>query len=341
MSETMELELMETNAIAATTRTEIDSQVATAKQYPRTLSKVKAAMLSFATLDEETAQSCFYSLPARKGGDGKPIQGPSVRLAEIALATYQNLRAAVRIIADDGKTVTAQAVVSDIENNVTVSIETFRRVTTRDGKRYSEDMVNMTKNAACSLALRNAAFRVIPMALVKPVYDAARKVAVGDTKTLTQKRFAVVDKLKKMGAAEANIYAAVGASKIDDIDMDRLETLIGFGTAIKDGDATIEGCFPTPGATDEKPATPFKRAETPSAPMPEAAITQTPQDQLANIVCIAGHTFDDLQAYAKGMGLWESDLGGFDEIPNAIATKLVAAQKSLLTALASVKGGAK
>jgi len=341
MSETIELEVIQTNAIAATTRTEIDSQVATAKQYPRQLSRVKAAMLSFATLDEETAQSCFYSLPARKGGDGKPIQGPSVRLAEIALATYQNLRAAVRIISDDGKTVTAQAVVSDIENNVTVSIETFRRVTTKEGKRYGEDMVNMTKNAACSIALRNAAFRVIPMALVKPVYDAARKVAIGDAKTLTHKRSAVVNKLKKMGAVEANIYAAVGASKMEDIDMDRLETLIGFGTAIKDGDATIEGCFPTPGASEEKPATPFKRAEAPAAPMPDPAVNHTPQDRLAGIVCGAGYSFDDLQAYAKSMEFWVNDLGGFDEIPAPVAVKLVEARKGLLAALENAKGGAK
>jgi hypothetical protein len=116
----------------------------------------------------------------------------------------------------------------------------------------------------------------------------------------------------------------------------------GFGDALRGLRSTEEVMDdPVEKAVNVTPATPFKRAETHSAPDTGPAITQTQQDQLANIVCIAGHTFDDLQSYAKGMGLWESDLGGFYEIPHATATKLVAAQKSLLTALASVKGGAK
>jgi hypothetical protein len=308
-------------------------------------------MLSFATLDEETASSCFYTLPARKGGDGKALQGPSVRLAEIALSCYGNVRAAARIISDDGKFITAQSVVHDLEQNVAVSIEVKRRVTTKDGKRYSDDMVVTTSNAACSIALRNAAYRVVPRALITPVYDAARRVAVGDAKSLATKRAAVIDRLKQMGAKLENILRAVGASKVEDVDLSKLELLIGLGTSIKDGAATIEEAFPepetaprpifncqepepTPPADDQIPG-----VEVPPAPLPEPV--QSEQDKLANIVTTAGHNFDRWLLWAKDEGFVTGDPASFDEIDSAAAAKLVKSSKGMLAKLTAYAGGDK
>jgi hypothetical protein len=113
---TPEVEFIQPGALELIQRAEIDMQIATAKRYPRDLSKVKKRMLDFATLDEETAESCFYTLPR----DGKTIQGPSVRLAEIAVACYQNIRVASRVIANDGRVITAQAACLDLENNTLV-----------------------------------------------------------------------------------------------------------------------------------------------------------------------------------------------------------------------------
>jgi len=231
------------SALSAITRAEIDTQIATAKQYPRSIGAVKQSMLSFATLDEETAAGCFYTLPGRKGGDGKPLQGPSIRMAEIALSCYQNIRVGARVISDDGKIVTAQAICHDLQNNVCITIEVQRRVTNKEGKRYSEDMVVTTGNAACSIALRNAAFRVIPLALVKPVYEQAKLVAVGDAKTLVSRRAGAVAHFKKMGVSESKIYLSAGVSKLEDIGLEQLEILLGYATAIKDGDATIDEVF--------------------------------------------------------------------------------------------------
>lgn len=259
--EIIEPEVLSVSAVEAQERAQVDIQIATARKYPRTLSKVKERMLSFATLDEETAASCFYTLPARRGGDGQPLQGPSVRMAEIALASYQHVKAGSRIINDDGKFITAQAVVHDLENNVAVSIEVRRRVTTKDGKRYGDDMLAVTGNAACSIALRNAVFRVVPRALITPVYEAAKRVAVGEVKSLTAKRASVVDKLRKMGASLENILAAVDAEKLEDIDQTKLETLIGLGTAIKDGETTLEAAFPSK-QSEEAPRPLFRNVPT-------------------------------------------------------------------------------
>lgn len=269
-----ELEVVQPSVIESIERAQVDIQIATARRYPRIISAVKQRMLSYATLDEETAAGCFYTLPPRKDKDGKMtrLQGPSVRLAEIALASYQHVKAGSRIISDDGKFITAQSVVHDLENNVSVSIEVKRRVTTRDGNRFSDDMIATTGNAAISIALRNAIFRVVPRALITPVYEQAKKVAVGDVKSLVSKRSKIIERLGKMGVTVDRILHALGVAKVDDIGLDHMETLIGHGTSLKDGEFSVEELFPIPGAKDDTaPSGPvFKRKKAEPAPEPES-----------------------------------------------------------------------
>lgn len=349
--ETQPVEVVANDALASIERAQVDVQIATARKYPRTLSKVKERMLSFATLDEETASSCFYTLPARRGGDDKPIQGPSVRMAEIALASYQHVKAGSRIINDDGKFITAQAVVHDLENNVAVSIEVRRRVTSKSGARYSDDMIAVTGNAACSIALRNAVFRVVPRALITPVYEAAKRVAVGDVKSLTSKRAQIIARLKQMGAKEAAILAAVGAERIEDIDLAKLEVLIGLGTAIKDGEVTLETAFPGAApATDGKPifkeeAKPAEIAQpaqepapaAPAAPEPVAAEPAgTPQERLAAVVTGAGFTLDVFNRWAVDAAFLQAEAGTWAEVPEALANRCLRGAKGLVGQLKEV-----
>lgn len=240
--------------IEAIERASIDVQITTARRFPRTLSTVKATMLSFATLDEETAASCFYTLPR----GGKNIQGPSVRLAEIAVSSYQNLRAGSRVVevVTDGPSphVLVQAVAHDLQNNVAISVEKRRRITKKKkAERIDEDDINLACNACSAIAFRDAVFKVVPLALVKPVFEAAKKTAIGDIKSFAAKRAAVVDRLKQMGAREDRILAVVEAKKVDDIDLTKLEVLIGLGTALKDGEVTLEDAFP-PLAETKPPA---------------------------------------------------------------------------------------
>lgn len=235
------VEVLGSVAIEAIQRAEIDMQVATAHRYPRAaISVIKKKMLDFATIDEETAESCFYSLPR----DGKTIQGPSVRLAEIAVACYGNLRAASRVISNDGRILTSQAACHDLENNNLVSVEVQRRITTKSGKTFSDDMVVTAGNAANSIAFRNAVFKVIPGAIYKPVYDAARQVAVGSASTLATKRVKVVARLNSMEVDTPRILARLQRPSVDDITLEDLEVLIGAGTAIRDGDTTVDEAFP-------------------------------------------------------------------------------------------------
>jgi hypothetical protein len=249
-----EFEIVEAGALEAIERASIDVQIATAKRYPihnsKNLSKVKEDMLSLACLDEETAATCFYTLPR----GGKTIQGPSVRCAEIAIACYGNMRSQARVIevvtSGDNPHVAVQAVSHDLEKNVAISIEKRRRIVgkkdwnTGGHKPIDEDDINLAVNACTAIAFRDAVFKVIPMALIKPVYEAAKKLAVGEVKSLAEKRNTVVARLKQMGVTEDRILAVVNCRKVDDIGQDELGVLIGLGTALKDGDTTLEDAFP-------------------------------------------------------------------------------------------------
>lgn len=350
MTENNDLEIMAADAIGSIERAQIDVQISTARRYPRTLSKVKERMLSFATLDEETASSCFYTLPARRGGDDKPIQGPSVRMAEIALASYQHVKAGSRIIADDGKFIVAQAVVHDLENNVSVSIEVRRRVTSKSGARYSDDMIAVTGNAACSIALRNAVFRVVPRALITPVYEAAKRVAVGDVKSLTTKRAQIIARLKQMGAKDAAILAAVSAEKTEDIDLAKLEVLIGLGTAIKDGEITLETAFPGASPKEEgkpifkeepkpAPAAPEQPAAAPTTPEPTNPAGDpagTPQERLGALVTEAGFDLQTFSVWAVEAGFITEVADSWATIPDAFALRCVKGASGLIKQLKGV-----
>lgn len=227
-------------ALQAQTRGEIDMQVATAKRYPRSIKAFRDEALSMATLDQDTAEACFYVLKR----DGKNIEGPGVRLAEIVASCWGNLRVEGRIVADDGRFVVAQGTCWDVERNVVIRTEVRRRVTGKSGQRYSDDMIAVTGNAAMSIALRNAIFRVVPSAYTHTIYEAARKVAVGDVKTLEARRGSAFAWFAKAGASSDRVLEHVGKASIEDCGLGELATLQGLRTAIMEGTTTIDQAFP-------------------------------------------------------------------------------------------------
>lgn len=284
------------NAVEQLQRAEIDIQIATAHRFPRSIAKAKAAMVELATLDVETAAGCFYTLPARNKKTGKPIQGESIRMAEIALYGFGNIRADSRIVGNDGKNIIARAVVHDLERNVAVAIEVQRRITDKEGYLYSEDMQTLTGNAAISFALRNATFKVIPRALVRPVYEAAMKVAIGDAKTLEARRGAQIEYAAKMGIEPERVFAALGINGAEDITLEHVAQLYGFFTAIKEGEAKIDEVFPpvakpirkgkaeaTPGDTTPPAAAPGAN-QPPPAPDQSPGIMGPDDEERANIL---------------------------------------------------------
>lgn len=234
------MEIVSANALESLERASVDIQISTAHKYPRSLTVVKRRMMDLATLDEETAESCFYKLNRQ----GKSIEGPSIRLAEIAASSFGNLRYGARVIANDGKQITAQGFCHDLESNVMSTIEVKRRITGKDGRTYSDDMQVVTGNAACAIAARNSIFKVVPFAFVKPIFLAAKKTAVGDITTLAERRTKMLQKFAAFGVNEARVCASVGKVGVEEIGLTELETLIGVHNAIRDNEQTVDEAFP-------------------------------------------------------------------------------------------------
>ncbi len=243
------------SAAGVMARGEVEAQLDAAHKYKRSIQRFMRETLSMATVSQAVAETCVYAMPR----DGKMIAGPSVRLAEMAASCFGNMHIAARIVDVTEKEIVAQGVVWDLERNLRVSVETRRRITTKTGRRYSDDMITVTGNAAASIALRNAIFRVVPRAYIDSIYDQVRKVAVGDAQTLPTRRGAILDRLNKIGVSFDRVLAKLGKVGIDDIGLEDLEVLVGLGSAIKNGEQNIDDVFPAPVPPPAPPSEDGKR----------------------------------------------------------------------------------
>ncbi|OJV50534.1 MAG: hypothetical protein BGO31_14320 [Bacteroidetes bacterium 43-16] len=243
-----EIQVVPTSAIELITKAEIDMQITTAKAYPRSIKTFLDKAESLATISEDVAQSCIYTLPR----GNKQVEGPSVRFAEIICSTYGNIRAGARVIANDGKTITAQGICHDLETNNSATVEVKRKITDKNGRTYNEDMQTVTGNAACSIAYRNAVLKVVTTALVSGIYEKVKEVARGTAETLTIRRDKAINYLKSLNVTEKQILQVLELKKIQDIDLDKLSVLRGMVTLILNGESTVKDLFEEPTGADKK-----------------------------------------------------------------------------------------
>jgi len=243
MEEITIAEVQDTSVIYNQDRATIDTQISTARAYPRNVKRSVENSIAIVTLDSETASTCTYSLPR----GGKPITGPTVHLAKILAQNWGNLRCEAKVVEIGHKQITSQAVAFDLENNLAIKVEVKRSIMDKNGKRYSDDMVTVTGNAANAIALRNAILSVIPKAIVDKVYNEAKHTITGDlsdkTKLIAKRKKVMDGFIETYGLAEKEVLNAIGKSAIDHITQDDLVVLIGIGQAIKDGDTTVQEAF--------------------------------------------------------------------------------------------------
>lgn len=222
---------------------EIDQQIATAKKYPRSLTKFVEQTKGLVAMDEGIAESCIYALPR----GGKMIKGPSARFAEIIASQWGNARFGSRTVAESRKRVTAQGVFHDLERNIAVTIEVERNITDKGGKTFKEDMIAVTGNAAGSIAMRNAILKGIPRVFWQPIYEEAERVLLGNVKTLSSRREAAMLHLGQLGVTPERVFSALGIEGEDDISLGKLALLRQMITAVKEENTTLEEQFPEVG----------------------------------------------------------------------------------------------
>lgn len=230
---------------------EIDQQVTTAHAYPRSIDLAMKNILTLATLDEETAAECVYALPRA----GKPIKGPSIRLAEIIQSQYGNNRVGTRVVHVDRveKYVEAEGIYHDLEANTATTARVRRRISDKRGRLLTDDMIIVTGNAAASIAKRNAILGGVPKAVWRRAYHAVESVLAGDVKTLVERRTTAMKVFAAFGITPEQVCAVLEVNGIDDITLEHLTTLIGMHSALKSGESTVEEMF---GEAAGKPAQP-------------------------------------------------------------------------------------
>lgn len=241
-TESIQSEVISPEIVYQQDKAMVDIQIATAKQYPRNITKALENATAIATLDDETAKTCGYSVPRGKGF----ITGPSVHLARIMLQTWGNLRAEAKVINIDHKHVTSQATAFDLESNVAIKVEVKRSIIGKYG-RFNDDMITVTGNAANAIALRNAIFGVIPRNIVDKVYNASTKKLTGD---LSDEQKLQASRLKTIqhfrdhyNLTEKQVLRAVNKEAIHHLTKEDILVLVGIDQAIKDGDTTINEAF--------------------------------------------------------------------------------------------------
>jgi len=244
-------EVVGSTALQAVTKAEIDVQIATAHRFERSMEKFKKRAIEMVSIDEDTAASCIYCRPVGKKWDANArrhvmeyAEGLSVRLAEIAGATYGNLRVGSFIVDQTDRYVVARGFAHDLESNFASATECIESTVTKDGNPYSERMRVVVAKAALAKARRDATFQVVPRALLKPIEAVARKVAIGDAETMAKRVDRVLKWMDKLGLARERVWSSLGINGEGDIDGRILTTLTGIKTAIKDGDITVDEAFP-------------------------------------------------------------------------------------------------
>jgi len=228
--------------IEASQRAEIDTQISTAKTYPRDLRRTIDNAVAIATMDMDTAQSCGYAVPRA----GKNISGPSVHLARIIAAEYGNLRVEAKVVSITSTQVISQAVCFDLEKNYAVKIEVRRNIIGKFG-RFNDDLITVTGNAANAIAYRNAVFAVIPKSMVDKVYKAARNLITGDlsdeVKLIKKRKTVIAGFHDTYGVTEKELIEVLGLNTVNQIKSDEIVTLIALAQSLKDGDTTVTEAF--------------------------------------------------------------------------------------------------
>jgi hypothetical protein len=265
--------LMETSMVATLVKAELDTQITTARTYPRSLKGAIDNIMSLATLDEQTAADCMYAMPR----GGKPIRGPSIRLAEIIAQQWGNCRVEARVIQTDrvNKVITAEGTFHDLETNSAMRSVVQRRISDKRGRLFNDDMIVVTGNAACSIARRNAVLAGVPKAVWRKAYEASEQVVAGDIKTLATRREAAIKAFGTYGVKPEQVFGALDVESIDDITLEHIPALQGMFSALKNGEATVEEMFD---ARRSASARAFDVVSNPLKDEPQASPASTPVD---------------------------------------------------------------
>lgn len=247
--------LVDTTLATAVVKAELDTQITTARAFPRSVQTAINDINQLATMNEQMAGECVYALPRA----GKPLRGPSIRLAEIIAQCWGNCVSKTRIVSVDriSRTVTAEGIFHDLQTNSITEAQHTRRISTKEGRLFTDDMIAVTCNAAQSIARRNAILAGVPKVIWSQAFQQCEHVIAGDVTTLASKRESAVKAFAAFGLKPEQVFQVLDVKGEQDIGIDELVTLRSLYSSVKNGELTVEEILAA--KVPAQPATPATR----------------------------------------------------------------------------------
>jgi hypothetical protein len=239
MDEQEDREIEDSQALVRLNKGELEMQMEFARKFPRSMDKVMATLKSRTCYNQAIALEMTYSLPR----GGKQITGASSRFAEILAASWGNNMSMCRVVGADQEWVRAQGIYFDCESNYRHGREVARRITGSDGRRFNQDMIGVTGNAAASIAFRNAVLNGIGKGVWFATWMETQKVAIGSAESVVKERTAVLEWAKQAGITGEMLFNTLSVQGVQDIVGDKFLALKVMQKEVMSGEKSIDDVF--------------------------------------------------------------------------------------------------
>lgn len=217
----------------------LDKQIMTARAFPRSVVAFKSKCSDLLKSDPATAAAAEYAKPV--GRD--LVSGPSVRLAELMLLCWGNIKVTLTEPIISATNVVVHASAWDMETNSECPAMSSTSIVGRNG-RFPNHLIETVALATAAKAKRNAIIGIIPRAYVNEMLVVARNI-VNKTDVPLPKRRA--DSLSHFARAykvpNEKVFEFLDVKGADDMTTEDIEKLKLIVTAIQTGEAKIDEFF--------------------------------------------------------------------------------------------------
>ena len=269
-------------------RAEIDSQVATAQQFPRDLEAFRNDMTRLTEIiSVRAAADCEYCVPVGKhDGVQTWAQSANARFAELLYQHWGNLVIKLGSECDENFAY-GVAQVRDLQTNRAMEVRIPRSIRGKYGK-FSIAQIKVTCLAAQKIAFREAIFAMVPKLLWLEFYEKIMDKSI--PKDWELQRYAAVERFKtEYGIERDQVLGAVGARSEEEITKENYRLMRALYNTLRNEGARVDEIFPRHGKTAVEPLPAGveglrkkakernKQAEVP----PKSAVADEPDDDAA------------------------------------------------------------
>jgi hypothetical protein len=241
-------------ALAEQAKAAVQARYIMALQRPRDLMRTRQTLLTDCKRPR-FAETAIYRKPV---GDG--VEGPSIRLAEAAARAMGNVYPEVASIYDDREKRIMRVSATDLECNVTYSLDvtlakTIERSRPIEGRKVlsirknskgrdvylieaTDDEILDRERALCSKALRTCILRLVPGDILEEALEqclATRRGEIQRDPAAARKK--MVDAFQAIGVSAAQLGEYLGHA-VDSVSAEEIDELRALYNAIKDKETT-------------------------------------------------------------------------------------------------------